>query len=65
MTKATSRPSSSRRTPGIGANLMLGLTVPFVTVSHGFAHDIAGTGIADPDGMLASIRLAADLVAGD
>lgn len=47
-----------------GVNLTLGL--PFIRTSpdHGTAPDIAGRGIARPDGMIAAINLAAQLAAG-
>jgi 4-hydroxythreonine-4-phosphate dehydrogenase len=47
-----------------GVNLTLGL--PFVRTSpdHGTAPDIAGKGIARPDGMIAAINMAARLAGG-
>ncbi len=48
-----------------GVNTTLGL--PFVRTSpdHGTAFDIAGTGRADPSSLIAAIKLAARLAAGD
>lgn len=47
-----------------GVNITLGL--PFVRTSpdHGTAPDIAGRGIARPDGMIAAITMAAELASG-
>ncbi|MEM8789647.1 MAG: 4-hydroxythreonine-4-phosphate dehydrogenase PdxA [Pseudomonadota bacterium] len=44
-----------------GVNVTLGL--PFVRTSpdHGTAYDIAGTGAADPDSLIAAIRMAAEI----
>jgi 4-hydroxythreonine-4-phosphate dehydrogenase len=46
-----------------GVNVTLGL--PFIRTSpdHGTAFDIAGQGIADPDSLIAALRLAADMAA--
>jgi 4-hydroxythreonine-4-phosphate dehydrogenase len=46
-----------------GVNVTLGL--PFVRTSpdHGTALDIAGTGVACPDSLIAALRLAAELAA--
>lgn len=42
-------------------NWTLGLPIVRVGVDHGTAHDIAGRGVADPGGMVAALRLAAEL----
>lgn len=46
-----------------GVNVTLGL--PFIRTSpdHGTAFDIAGQGIADPDSLIAALKLAADMAA--
>ena len=46
-----------------GVNVTLGL--PFVRTSpdHGTAFDIAGTGKANPESLIAAIRLASDIAA--
>ena len=45
--------------PGEATHVTLGLSVPRTSPEHGTAFDIAGKGSANPDGMLAAIRLAA------
>jgi 4-hydroxythreonine-4-phosphate dehydrogenase len=42
---------------GQGITLLAGFPVPIATPGHGTAYDIAGTGRARPDGMLAATRL--------
>jgi 4-hydroxythreonine-4-phosphate dehydrogenase len=42
-----------------GVNLTLGLPVVRTSVDHGTAYDIAGTGKADPESLLAAIQMAA------
>lgn len=44
-----------------GVNFTAGLPVVRTSPDHGTAHDIAGTGRADPRSMAAALRLAADL----
>ncbi len=44
-----------------GVNVTLGLPFPRTSPDHGTAFDIAGTGLARPDSMIAAIRLAAEL----
>lgn len=46
---------------GDAVNVTLGLPFIRTSVDHGTAYDIAGTGAADPSGMLAALRLAADM----
>ena len=45
-----------------GVNVTLGL--PFIRTSpdHGTAYDIAGTGQADPDSLIAALKMAAEMV---
>jgi 4-hydroxythreonine-4-phosphate dehydrogenase len=47
---------------GKAVNVTLGLSVVRTSVDHGTAYDIAWKGTADPQGMLAAMRLAARLV---
>lgn len=42
---------------GKGITLLAGLPVPVATAGHGTAYDIAGTGKARPDGLIAATRL--------
>jgi 4-hydroxythreonine-4-phosphate dehydrogenase len=49
---------------GDAVNVTMGLSIVRTSVDHGTAYDIAGTGRADPSGMLAAMRLAARLVRG-
>ena len=44
-----------------GVNVTLGLPFPRTSPDHGTAFDIAGKGIASPNSMIASIKLAAEL----
>ena len=44
---------------GEAVNVTLGLPFIRTSVDHGTAYDIAGRGVADPQGMLAALRLAA------
>jgi 4-hydroxythreonine-4-phosphate dehydrogenase len=46
-----------------GVNVTLGLPVVRTSPDHGTAYDIAGRGIADPDSLIAALRLAAELAA--
>ncbi|MEZ4390904.1 MAG: 4-hydroxythreonine-4-phosphate dehydrogenase PdxA [Polyangiales bacterium] len=46
---------------GDAVNVTLGLPFIRTSVDHGTAYDIAGTGTADPSGMLAALRLAASM----
>lgn len=46
---------------GDAVNVTLGLPFIRTSVDHGTAYDIAGTGAADPSGMLAALRLATDM----
>jgi 4-hydroxythreonine-4-phosphate dehydrogenase len=48
---------------GHAVNVTLGLPFVRTSVDHGTALDLAGTGRADPDSMLAAIELAAELAA--
>jgi 4-hydroxythreonine-4-phosphate dehydrogenase len=43
---------------GQGITLLAGFQVPIATPGHGTAYDIAGTGRAKPDGLIAATRLA-------
>jgi 4-hydroxythreonine-4-phosphate dehydrogenase len=43
-------------------NVSLGLPIVRTSVAHGTAYDIAGKGIADTEGLLAAVRVAAKLV---
>jgi len=45
-------------------NITLGLPIIRTSPSHGTGFDIAGTGAASPEGMIAAIRVAVGLVAG-
>ena len=47
-----------------GVNATLGLPFPRTSPDHGTAFEIAGTGIARPDSMVAAITLAAELADG-
>lgn len=42
-----------------GVNITLGLPIIRTSVDHGTAYDIAGTGTADPDSLMAAITMAA------
>jgi 4-hydroxythreonine-4-phosphate dehydrogenase len=44
-----------------GVNLTLGLPIVRTSVDHGTAFDIAGTGVASPESLLAAVELAATL----
>jgi len=44
-----------------GVNTTLGLPFPRTSPDHGTAFDIAGTGTANPDSMIAALRLARDM----
>lgn len=46
---------------GQAVNVTLGLPIVRTSVDHGTAFDIAGTGIADPESMVAAVLLAAKL----
>jgi len=47
---------------GEAVNVTLGLPIVRTSVDHGTAFDIAGKGVANPDSMIAAVRLAARLV---
>jgi 4-hydroxythreonine-4-phosphate dehydrogenase len=49
---------------GQAVNVTLGLPIVRTSVDHGTAFDIAGTGLADPQSMIAAVLLAARLAAG-
>jgi len=49
---------------GAGANVTLGLPVVRTSPDHGTAYDIAGSGAASPDAMVAAARLALRLLEG-
>jgi len=44
---------------------MIGIPVPFLTVAHGTAYDIAGTGKADPSNFVQVLQLANDITVAD
>ena len=44
-----------------GVNVTLGLPIIRTSVDHGTAYDIAGTGTAKPDSLIAAIKLAIDI----
>ena len=46
-----------------GVNVTLGLPIIRTSPDHGTAFDIAGKGVAEPDSLIAALRLAADLAA--
>ena len=50
---------------GQAVNVTLGLPIIRTSVDHGTAFDIAGKGIADPQSMIAAVRLAARLARQD
>ena len=45
-------------------NVTLGLPIVRTSVAHGTAFDIAGKGLADPSSLIAAVRVAARIVAG-
>lgn len=47
---------------GRGITLLAGFAVPIATPGHGTAYDIAGTGKAKPDGLVAAARLALSMM---
>jgi 4-hydroxythreonine-4-phosphate dehydrogenase len=47
---------------GDAVNVTLGLPIVRTSVDHGTGYDIAGAGVADPEGMNAAVSLAAKLV---
>ena len=49
---------------GQAVNVTLGLPIIRTSVDHGTAFDIAGTGVADPQSMIAAVLLAAKLAVG-
>jgi 4-hydroxythreonine-4-phosphate dehydrogenase len=49
---------------GQAVNVTLGLPIVRTSVDHGTAFDIAGQGVADPESMVAAVRLAARLARG-
>lgn len=48
-----------------GVNVTLGLPFPRTSPDHGTAFEIAGTGVARPDSMIAAIKLAVELAGKD
>jgi 4-hydroxythreonine-4-phosphate dehydrogenase len=50
---------------GEAVNVTLGLPIVRTSVDHGTGYDVAGTGRADPRGMIEAIRVAVRLVAAD
>jgi 4-hydroxythreonine-4-phosphate dehydrogenase len=46
-----------------GVNVTLGLSIVRTSPDHGVAFDIAGRGMARPDSLIASLRLASDIAA--
>jgi 4-hydroxythreonine-4-phosphate dehydrogenase len=44
-------------------NITAGLPIVRTSVAHGTAYDIAGRGMADASGMVAAVRVAAQLAA--
>jgi 4-hydroxythreonine-4-phosphate dehydrogenase len=46
---------------GDAVNVTMGLSIPRTSVDHGTAYDIAWRGVADPSGMIAALRLGAEL----
>ncbi|RJP19123.1 MAG: 4-hydroxythreonine-4-phosphate dehydrogenase PdxA [Deltaproteobacteria bacterium] len=44
-----------------GVNVTMGLPIVRTSVDHGTAYDIAGTGTASPESLLAAIRMAAEM----
>ena len=46
-----------------GVNVTLGLPIVRTSVDHGTAYDLAGTGRADPESLVAALRMAADVAA--
>jgi 4-hydroxythreonine-4-phosphate dehydrogenase len=47
---------------GQGITLLAGFQIPIATPGHGTAYDIAGTGKARPDGLMAATRLVLDMM---
>jgi 4-hydroxythreonine-4-phosphate dehydrogenase len=47
-----------------GVNVTLGLPIVRTSVDHGTAHDIAGTGTASPDSLVAALQMAARMADG-
>lgn len=47
---------------GQGVTLLAGFPIPIATPGHGTAYDIAGTGKAKPDGLLAATRLVLEMM---
>lgn len=50
---------------GSAVNVTEGLSIVRTSVDHGTAYDIAGKGVAQPDGLLAAVRLAERLSVGE
>ncbi len=46
-----------------GVNVTMGLPIVRTSVDHGTAYDIAGTGVASPESLVAAIRMAAGMAA--
>jgi 4-hydroxythreonine-4-phosphate dehydrogenase len=49
---------------GRGVTVIAGLAIPITTAGHGTAFDIAGKGIATPDGLAAAIAVCSRMIAG-
>lgn len=49
---------------GRGVTVIAGLSIPITTAGHGTAFDIAGKGIATPDGLAAAIAVCNRMIAG-
>jgi 4-hydroxythreonine-4-phosphate dehydrogenase len=47
---------------GQGVTLLAGFPVPIATPGHGTAYDIAGSGKARPDGLVAATRLVLEMM---
>ena len=50
---------------GRGITLLAGFPVPIATPGHGTAYDIAGTGTAKPDGLIAATRLVLSMMGNE
>lgn len=49
---------------GCGVTVIAGLSIPITTAGHGTAFDIAGKGLAMPDGLAAAIDVCSRMIAG-
>jgi len=47
---------------GSGVTVLAGLPIPITTVGHGTAYDIAGKGIAQPDGLREAFKICCNMV---